>query len=141
MTSDQQPGDELSYFLYRSSARGNLGDHDIESIVREARDRNRALSLTGCLHHEDGLFFQWLEGPRSSLDAVIALIRKDPRHQDMTDLSYGSLGARQFRDWTMRATNREHGSLMDWFAGQPVTTVDRGAYASSISAFLVAISV
>lgn len=141
MTNEPQTGAELTYFLYRSTARDNLSQDDLEQIVAEARARNQDLSLTGCLHHEDGLFFQWLEGPKHALDTVIALIRQDPRHLDMTELSYGPLPGRHFGEWTMRSTDRDKASLLDWFATQKVSTIDRGAYAGSVSAFLMAISI
>lgn len=140
MTSDDDRQGELTYFLYRSVARDDLGYDDIHSIVAEARLRNSKFALTGCLHHEDGLFFQWLEGPKDALDAVIAMIRKDPRHTEMTDLAYGPLPQRHFAQWTMRSTDRHQASLLDWFAAQQVSTIDRGAYAGSVSAFLMAIS-
>ncbi|WP_185968524.1 BLUF domain-containing protein [Paracoccus sp. M683] len=131
---------DLTHFLYRSNAREGLGQDDIDSIIAQARIRNDQSGLTGCLHFEDGLFFQWLEGPRAPLDAVIRLIRSDPRHSDIADLSYGPLKRRHFADWQMRVTNRDSGSLMDWVASNEVSTIDRGAYAGTVSAFLVAIS-
>lgn len=141
MTSESGPDQGLTYFLYRSNARPNLTSEDLRSIVAEARQRNGACGVTGCLHFEDGLFFQWLEGPRMALDRIIALIRDDPRHEDITDLSYGPLSGRRFADWSMRSTDRDRASLLDWFASNQVSTIDRGAYAGSISAFLVAISI
>ncbi|WP_299846997.1 BLUF domain-containing protein [uncultured Paracoccus sp.] len=141
MTSDTGPEDGLTHFLYRSNARPGFTTEDLRTIVAEARSRNSSCGVTGCLHYEDGLFFQWLEGPKIALDMIIALIRKDPRHEDMTDLSYGPLTVRRFADWSMRATDRHRASLLDWFASNQVSTIDRIAYAGSVSAFLVAISV
>ena len=129
------------HFLYRSNARPGLSAEELRLILAEARERNGNCDVTGCLHFEDGLFFQWLEGPQTALDMIISLIRHDPRHEDMTDLSYGPLSARRFAEWSMRSTDRQRGSLLDWFASNEVSTIDRIAYAGSVSAFLVAISV
>ena len=48
----------LSFLLYRSNAAPWLSDDDMRAILVSARDRNRDLAFTGCLHHESGLFFQ-----------------------------------------------------------------------------------
>ncbi|MCQ0969950.1 BLUF domain-containing protein [Paracoccus sp. TK19116] len=140
MISDAGLDDTIYHFLYRSNASAELGQDQIDAIVDEARQRNAEMALTGCLHYEDGLFFQWLEGPKSKLDEVIAMIRRDPRHEDMTDLAYGPSRGRQFGDWTMRSTNRDEASLLEWFANHEVSTIDRGAYAGSIGAFLMAMN-
>ena len=140
MISDVGLDDSLYYFLYRSNARAELNQDAIDAIVAEAQDRNELMGLTGCLHYEDGLFFQWLEGPKGRLDEVAGMIRRDPRHEDMTDLAYGPAKARHFADWTMRSTDRDKASLLDWFANHEVSTIDRGAYAGSIGAFLMAMN-
>ena len=140
MISDAGLQDTIHHFLYRSNASADLGEDQIDAILNEARQRNGKMDLTGCLHYEDGLFFQWLEGPKTNLDTVIAMIRQDQRHEDMTDLAYGPSKARQFADWTMRSTNRDEASLLEWFADHQVSTIDRGAYAGSIGAFLMAIN-
>lgn len=131
---------DLTHFLYRSNAVSTLTDDDIEDIVAVAIARNETMELTGCLHFEDGLIFQWLEGPRAALDAVIVSIRADHRHSDIVDLSYGPLPGRRFSDWRMRTTDRDNASLLDWFAERDVPTVDRGAYVGSVIAFLSAIT-
>lgn len=142
MTNRSQPSaGALGHFLYRSLARENLAQDDIDQILRESRRRNSELGLTGCLHVEDGLFFQWLEGPADALEQVVELILKDPRHTDIVQLSSGPLAARQFSNWTMRGSNRSHASLMDWVASRNVSTLDRGAYSGVIASFLAAIVV
>ncbi|WP_157994891.1 BLUF domain-containing protein [Paracoccus tegillarcae] len=140
MISDTGAEIELTHFLYRSTARGDLGQDEVNLIIAKASRRNHAIGLTGCLHYEDGLFFQWLEGPRTALDKMIQLILADPRHSDIAKLSYGSSAQRHFPEWAMRPTSRAQGSLMDWVATTDVSTVNRGAYAGAVSAFLVAIT-
>lgn len=139
MTSE--PLQRLGCFLYRSTAVEGLGDGDLRDILREARARNQDSLLTGCLHYEDGLFFQWLEGPTATLEPVIQLILNDPRHCDITVLGRGPLDHRRFQQWRMRFSDRLDGSLMDWIAQGTVSTVDRNAYAGGITAFLQAVSI
>ncbi|MCQ0969951.1 BLUF domain-containing protein [Paracoccus sp. TK19116] len=127
---------ELYHYVYRSTAADDLGRAEIDAIVRRSGHRNEVFGLTGCLHHEDGLFFQWLEGPRYQLDQIVNKIRRDPRHQDIEDLSYGPLTRRIFGSWTMRSTDRSDGSLTQWLTDADVSTYDRRGYASSVGAFL-----
>ncbi|MBK4217269.1 BLUF domain-containing protein [Paracoccus caeni] len=133
--------DGLAFLVYRSSAVDRLTETDLDDILHAARDRNQALSVTGCLHFEDGLFFQWIEGPAQAVGEVFQLIDDDPRHSDLTVLGQGPLDARRFQNWRMRYSDREHGSLMDWFANSEVATVDRKDYAGGVVAFLTAIAV
>lgn len=132
--------DGLGYFLYRSTACDGLNVGDLEDILQAARQRNESASLTGCLHHEDGLFFQWLEGPQHQLQHVIQSILRDTRHRDITVLGEGSLAQRRFQDWRMRFSDRKHGSLMDWFASSSASTVDRSDYAGGVAAFLQSVA-
>lgn len=139
MISDLSVTDGLAFFLYRSSAIDNLTRHDFEDILEVARTRNQALKLTGCLHHEDGLFFQWLEGPSQEMQSVIASIMADPRHRDLTVLGQGPLTCRRFQDWRMRFSDRNAASMMDWFARSDKPTVDRQDYAAGVVSFLTTV--
>lgn len=141
MTNDPWSADGLAFFLYRSSAADGLADGDLQEILKTARSRNQAQRLTGCLHHEDGLFFQWLEGPAVAMGPVVASILGDDRHRDIMVLDQGALDHRRFQDWRMRFSDRDHASLLDWFAGSNTSTVDRQDYAGGIVAFLQSISV
>ena len=141
MTSDLKDIDGLGYFLYRSSATSRLSGGDTQDILHSARHRNQALGLTGCLHFEDGMFFQWLEGPRDGLVQAVDLILADDRHQEITVLDQGALDQRRFQDWRMRFSDRDRASLMDWFASSDKSTVRPKDYAGSVVAFLVSIAI
>ncbi|MFV0384192.1 BLUF domain-containing protein [Paracoccus sp. (in: a-proteobacteria)] len=139
MTSEPLPDHGLGYFLYRSNAAAWLRPVDLRNIVASARNRNQKLHLTGCLHHEDGLFFQWLEGPGAALTAVIALITRDHRHDDITVLGQGPLDRRRFQGWRMRYSDKGDASFMDWLLARNIPTRDRPAYARGVAAFLQAV--
>lgn len=133
--------DGLAYVVYRSLAVDRLTETDLDDILQSARDRNQNLSVTGCLHFEDGLFFQWIEGPASAVGEVFRMINEDPRHSDLTILGEGPLDMRRFQEWRMRFSDRDDGSLMDWFANSEVPTVDRKDYAGGVVSFLTAIAI
>lgn len=130
----------LGFFLYRSAAQPWLDGSDLQDILEAARRRNQALGLTGCLHHEDGLFFQWLEGPAPALVQVGNLILRDGRHQDITFLDQGALDHRRFQDWRMHFSDRKRASLMDWFAGSDNSTVDPGDYSGGVVSFMMSLT-
>ena len=124
------------HFFYRSVGVDQLGDDDLRAILHVARGRNADAGLTGCLHFEDGMFFQWLEGPQSMLEQVILSIRADQRHHSLTVLSEGFQDARRFGDWSMRFSERHQGSLLDWLANSDAVTVKSRTYAEAIARFL-----
>ncbi|WP_405403379.1 BLUF domain-containing protein [Paracoccus sp. Ld10] len=129
-------GDSLGYLLYRSVARPGMQRDDLDLILQHARDSNRAAGLTGCLHHEDGLFFQWIEGPRFRLFRLIDLLSEDDRHLNFTVLDQGPLQQRLFGDWEMRFSDREAASLLDWLAVRRSQAGTGQDDAENITAFL-----
>ena len=141
MINELREVDGLGYFLYRSSAAPGLNSGDRQDILRSARHRNQALGLTGCLHFEDGMFFQWLEGPKEGLIEVVEQILEDDRHEDITILDQGALDLRRFQDWRMRFSDKDRASLMDWFASSGKSTVRPQDYAGAVVAFLVSIAI
>ena len=141
MTSDLDDLQGLGFVLYRSTARAGLDGSAMQDILRTARHRNQSLGLTGCLHHEDGLFFQWLEGPADGLRQVVSSLVDDDRHRDFEILDQGALDHRRFQDWRMRFSDRDRASLMDWFARSDSSTVHRGGYAGGVVAFMMGLDI
>ena len=139
MTSDLTQIDGLAYLIYRSSAVDHLREEDLDDILISARDRNEEHTITGCLHCEDGMFFQWIEGPAKSVRMIFDLIERDVRHYDVTVLGQGALAARRFQDWRMRYSDRKDGSLMDWFASSAISTFDRKEYVGGVITFLTSV--
>lgn len=106
----------LGYVLYRSVARPGLTGNDLDIILTKARVWNQSVALTGCLHHEGGMFYQWLEGPRSELYRLLDRIVDDSRHLNVMVLDQGVINKRLFEAWEMRFTDREASSILDWLA-------------------------
>lgn len=140
MTSNLRSFDGLGFFLYRSAAAPGLTEAGLSRILATARSRNQKLGLTGCLHYEDGMFFQWLEGPSTNLVKILDSITADDRHERVEILDQGPLEHRQFQDWRMRFSDRNSGSLTDWFARSDNSTVDRGHYNNGVVSFLLSLA-
>lgn len=136
MTSDPAPSDAgVSYFYYRSVATGS--DAAVDRILEEARKRNISNGLTGFLHVEDGLFFQWIEGDPDRLSRIVALIMGDPRHSRIEVLGQGRAARREFPDFSMGLSRRDsNGSLTDYLAASGVSTRDPRAYRKAVLDFM-----
>ena len=78
-------------------------EHDeLRQLVFRAKARNHASDVTGLVVHDQGAFFQWLEGPRQGLEPIVDSIRRDPRHTDIEVLFEHDQTPRRFRGWDLR---------------------------------------
>lgn len=128
--------DRLGYCLYRSLARPGLDPDSLDRLLDTSRRRNRLNGLTGCLHYENGTFFQWIEGPWRQISRLLDALRDDGRHWDMTILDQRSTDKRLFADWEMRFSDRAAASLFDWLADWGNRADDDQAYVERVGAFL-----
>lgn len=86
---------------YHSIARPGLSITEIEEIITEAKQFNRAHDITGCLIYNKGYFLQILEGEKQLVMSLINDIKLDDRHDHFTILSEGEANDRTFREWAM----------------------------------------
>ena len=97
-----QSGRSIHNLVYCSQASADLDDEVIASIIATARHHNPRLGITGLLVFGQGIFFQWLEGPRDNVTHLMGLIAADPRHQNIVPLSETEeVRERLFPDWDM----------------------------------------
>ena len=61
---------------------------------------------------------------------------RDRRHDAVQMLSSGPLEHRLFRNWTMRYSDRDQMSLMDWCARSGSSTVNPRDYVGGVVSFL-----
>jgi len=71
-------------------------------LTRAAQARNHAEAITSLMLHDDGRFFQWLEGPQDSLSRIMQAISNDGRHTNIEVLSRGSVRSRAFYGWDLK---------------------------------------
>lgn len=92
----------LYHVVYCSRAAGNVDDAEVSRIVATSQRDNPARRITGVLMFAGGVFFQWIEGPRSQIKELMAAIRADPRHDDIVTLSETEeTRERLYPDWDM----------------------------------------
>lgn len=92
----------LYNLVYCSRATEGVDAAAVDQIIATSRRYNPARSITGLLVFGSGIFFQWLEGPRDSVLALMALLKKDPRHHTVVLLTSGEeVRERLFPDWDM----------------------------------------
>jgi hypothetical protein len=86
---------------YISTARRDIGEADVEEILRASRANNQRDAITGLLVHDGTRFLQALEGERTLVQAAYARIRRDDRHRAAVMLSEREVADRQFGTWAM----------------------------------------
>lgn len=74
---------------------------DAEAIARGAVERNTKNGITGLLLYTPSHFLQVLEGEEAAIDATLARIAKDPRHEGLRIVSRTAIEERRFGLWAM----------------------------------------
>lgn len=92
---------DLIEVLYLSRRVSETGPGEINDILQTARAFNAANGVTGLLLYGNEHFFQLLEGPAATLDALVDRIKRDPRHTGMIVLARNPIPARSFDGWSM----------------------------------------
>lgn len=125
-----------SFVLYRSETSLTPKSDVTRAMIGSARRSNLEQSLTGFLHHDDGIFFHWLEGDGDSLSLTMERIGRDPRHRNLATLASGPLPQRRFPDCPMGYSTQSDYSLLRWMADHAVTVREQSAYALALLSFL-----
>jgi hypothetical protein len=93
----------LKSLLYASvsTLAADDADAEIERIVAVSRERNADLGVTGTLIFNRERFAQIVEGPAESVDAVMARILRDRRHERVTVVDVIDTARRMFDAWSL----------------------------------------
>lgn len=92
----------LYQIVYCSRASEGLQSSAVDRIIAASHRHNPQRGITGLLVYGSGIFFQWIEGPRDSVEELMALLRRDPRHRDIVTLAETEeVRERLFPDWSM----------------------------------------
>lgn len=95
----------LVRLMYASRAAKPLDPEELTHILRYARSANPKVGVTGVLCSTGDLFIQVLEGGRAAVNRLYNRIAADPRHTEVTLLSYEEIAERRFAGWAMGQVN------------------------------------
>ena len=99
----------LYNLVYCSRATAQVDTAAVGRIIATARRFNPQYGITGMLVFGSGIFFQWLEGPRDNVLALMARLKADPRHEEVITLStVEEVRERLFPDWDMELVTSDH---------------------------------
>ena len=73
----------------------------MRDILQTARDNNDDLNVCGMLCYENRYFLQALEGDREVVNELYLDISDDPRHDEVTIISYSERDEPTFKQWKM----------------------------------------
>lgn len=93
--------DRVYQLVYVSRASRPLDDPELAGLAAEAARFNADHAITGLLLHDGWRFIQALEGQQSEVEALMARIENDPRHDSIAYIERRPVAARQFRGWAM----------------------------------------
>lgn len=91
--------------VYRSIQNPVIGQTEILSLLKQAKDFNRAHDITGCLLSYNNEFVQYLEGSKWDVKTLFEKIKLDWRHSEVNLLISGHINGREFETWTMAYEN------------------------------------
>lgn len=95
----------LQQLVYLSQATRPLDDETVNSILEASRKNNPAREITGILIVQGDRFLQALEGDSEVLRELFLTIKKDPRHMEITIISWEDVTQRDFPEWAMGYKN------------------------------------
>jgi hypothetical protein len=89
------------HLVYVSAARVTFTKERLVALLRQSREKNRRLGITGLLIYRSGWFMQVLEGEKNAVRTLFARIAGDARHRGVTVMDEGEHPRRQFPEWSM----------------------------------------
>jgi len=98
---------DLYAIAYLSVSRSEFNRPEFSKLATQARHHNAELDISGYLCYTEGIFFQYLEGPRHEVTALMNAIENDHRHTVINLLHIGNIKERKFMGWAMRYMDDE----------------------------------
>lgn len=86
---------------YISEASSSLAPDEVFKIIETSARNNLRDDLTGFLIFADNRFFQVIEGPPASIDALMDRLKSDARHSSIEIISRREINERSFPRWRM----------------------------------------
>jgi hypothetical protein len=91
----------MIHLIYASVATQDFKTEQLADLLRQAREANEDVGLTGILLYSGGSFFQVLEGEPSDIDHLYQKLLLDKRHTQLTVIVREPIAKRSFGGWSM----------------------------------------
>jgi Sensors of blue-light using FAD len=91
----------MSHVVCISTASHLLTKAELQAMLKETRETNAQVGITGILLYKDGTFLQALEGDQEAVTKLVSRIKEHPKHRDFQMLLRGTSEHRLFPDWSM----------------------------------------
>ncbi|WP_367872090.1 BLUF domain-containing protein [Luteolibacter sp. Populi] len=114
---------------------------ELEQLLKQSRDHNARVGITGILLYKDGNFSQVIEGEEIPVRELFEKIRHDPRHRRVIPVIEEPIDQRDFADWTMsfRDLDEDPATIapdLQWFLHSPWAHLDFSQHSETIRGFL-----
>ena len=134
--------DNLIHVIYASQASNTLDNAGLISLLKSSRTNNLRNNISGMLLHNQGSFFQILEGKEDKVEATLKVISTDNRHLNVTIIIQEPIFKRAFGEWSMGFADVSSQKLTsidgtnDFYAqGTCFTNLDEGRSKKLLKAF------
>jgi len=107
-------GSELYQIMYVSSAAKGFSEAEMYKLCSRIYKRNEARKLSGVLLYTEGNIIQVLEGPKDTVKALFAKIRKDTRHTGLLIISQKVIEQRDFPNFGMGFVGLDKQEIADF---------------------------
>lgn len=87
--------------LYISKTTRAMPEAELHEIASRARAKNELEGITGALLFVEDSFVQVIEGKDAVIEKLLAALRADTRHRDITILMDRNVPSRDFQNWSM----------------------------------------
>jgi hypothetical protein len=104
----------MEFLVYRSRALVAPESAEARAIVASSVRNNARDNLSGFLHHEPGLFVQYIEGPPEALWELWDRLIADVRHEDVHLIGKGLISHRFFDDWRMGYSSGDVANFLEF---------------------------
>lgn len=98
---DPDPYTPIRQLVFRSHAMVPEVSPQVLDILREAQQRNKATGITGHLHLQNSLFWQFVEGSHDAVADLLHRLKRDRRHSNVKVLLDRDATDRHLADWSM----------------------------------------
>lgn len=103
----------MERIVYTSRASTDLASDEIFRIITTSARNNPSRAVTGFLIYHQRRFLQLVEGERAALDGLLEVLRRDPRHHDLTVHYREPALERCFPNWRMRRLDSSTEAMED----------------------------